>query len=307
MLIAFGSVVLTGLPIVVGLFGAGTGIAVLGLTGNLIEMPSFASAGAAMIAIGVGIDYALLVVTRYREALLAGQEPEQGVVTALTTAGRSVLFAGVTVVIGVLGLVFMGLGLISGVAVGISAAVLMTMLASVTLLPALLGFVGTGVDKLGLPHRKRAHDNPDTLARRWSRTVQRRPVLYGGGALALLVVLAIPAFDLRLGFGDAGNLPEQATARNAYDLLSDGFGPGFNGPLMIAAEVGNDAGTTAVEALPAAISATDGVAFASPAQFNEAGDVAVIQVVPETSPQDEATANLVHTLRDDVLPTAFDG
>jgi RND superfamily putative drug exporter len=306
LLVAFGSVLAMGLPIVVGIFGAGCGMAAILLAANVVELPGFAGAAAAMVAIGVGIDYALLVVTRYREALAGGADPATAVGIAASTAGRSVLFAGITVVLAVLGLLTMGLGLINGVAVGIAASVLMTMLAALTLLPALLGFAGRNIDRLSLPWAKRHRDPGTTPAARWSRAVQRRPLPYALGALALLLALAAPVTDLRLGFGDAGLQPADHTARRAYDLLSRGFGPGSNGPLVVAAEL-PPGGLPAMTTLSERIRTTPGVASVSPPIPNQAGTAAIVQVIPTTAPRDEATNDLVHRLREDVVPQALDG
>jgi RND superfamily putative drug exporter len=306
LLVAFGSVLAMGLPIVVGIFGAGCGMAAIMLAANVIELPGFAGAAAAMVAIGVGIDYALLVVTRYREALAGGADPATAVGIAASTAGRSVLFAGITVVLAVLGLLTMGLGLINGVAVGIAASVLMTMLAALTLLPALLGFAGRNIDRLSLPWAKRHRDPDATPAARWSRAVQRRPLPYALGALALLLALAAPVTELRLGFGDAGLQPADHTARRAYDLLSRGFGPGSNGPLVVAAEL-PPGGMGALTTLSERIRTTPGVASVSPPIPNPAGTAAIVQVIPATAPRDEATGDLVHRLREDVVPAALGG
>ena len=240
LLIAFGSVLAMGLPIITALFGIGTGMALVGLTVNLIDMPSFSEQAVMMIGIGVGIDYALFIVTRYREGLHAGMDPERSVIRAIDTAGRAVLFAGTTVIIAVLGLFTIGLDMMNGLAVGISLGVLMTMLAAVTLLPAVMGFVGTNIDKLGLPWRRRREGTDEgSIWYRWSRVIQRRPwpaLIVGAVAL---IALAIPLTSMRLGFGDAGNRPESDTTRQAYDLLSEGFGPGFNGPFLLAVETPN--------------------------------------------------------------------
>jgi RND superfamily putative drug exporter len=309
LLIAFGSLLAMGLPIMTAIFGVVTGIAIVGLVVHVIGMPSFSNQAVAMIGIGVGIDYALFIVTRYREGLHEGLTPECATMRALDTAGRAVLFAGCTVIIAILGLFTIGLDLIRGLAVGISIGVLMTMLAALTLLPAALGFVGTNIDKLGLPHRRRAERaGHQSIWYRWSRVIQHRPwppLLIGA---TLLIVLAVPLFAIRLGFGDAGNQPTDFTVRRAYDLISEGFGPGANGPLLLAAETpGGESDLQALEALSGELNQTDGVAFASEPIPNESGDAAIIQVQPTTSPQDKETAHLVNRLRDDVVPQAVAG
>ncbi|MBW9210194.1 MMPL family transporter [Mumia sp. zg.B21] len=306
LLFAFGSVIAMVLPILVGVIGAASGVALVGLGARWVDMPSFAAPVAAMIAIGVGIDYALLVVTRYREALAAGAHPAQAVTIAQTTAGRSVLFAGVTVVIASLGLVLMDLKVITGVALGIAGAVLVTMLAAVTLLPAMLTITGRRIDRLSV-HRRRTRSDGGRLARRWSRVVQRRPWPAALAATAVLVLLALPVLDLRLGFSDAGTRPTTDTGRRAYDLVAEGFGPGANGPLFVAVQAADGpAGDAAVEALADALETTPGVAATTPPVLSDDGDVAFFEVIPTTGPQDEATTDLVHTLREEVVPQAVD-
>ena len=306
LLIAFGSLLAAGLPLITAIFGIVTGIAIVGLVVNVIGMPSFSNQAVAMIGIGVGIDYALFIVTRYREGLSEGMTPDCATRRALDTAGRAVLFAGCTVIIAILGLFTIGLDLIRGLAVGISIGVLMTMLASLTLLPAILGFVGTNIDKLGLPHRRRAERaGHQSFWYRWSRVIQRRPWPALLVAAAILIVLTIPLFGMRMGFGDAGNQPTDFTVRRAYDLVSEGFGPGANGPLLLAAETpGGQSDLQALEALSGELNQTEGVAFASEPIPNDSGDAAIIQVQPTTSPQDNETAHLVNGLRDDVIPSA---
>ncbi|MGH1564658.1 MMPL family transporter [Mumia sp. DW29H23] len=301
LLFAFGSVIAMVLPILVGVVGAASGVALVALGARVVEMPSFAAPVAAMIAIGVGIDYALLVVTRYREALADGTHPAVAVRLAQTTAGRSVLFAGVTVVIASLGLVLMDLKVITGVALGIAGSVLVTMLAAVTLLPAMLTITGRRIDRLSV-HRRRTRSDGGRLARRWSRVVQRRPWPAAIAATAVLVLLTLPVLDLRLGFSDAGTRPTSDTGRRAYDLVAEGFGPGANGPLVVAAAIGDGADAGDVENLADALAATPGVEATTPPVFSDAGDVAFLQVIPTTGPQDEATTELVHTLRDEVVP-----
>lgn len=309
LLVAFGSVLAMGLPIGTALFGIGTGIAIVLSVRTVVDMPDFTTAAVAMVGLGVGIDYALFIVTRYRENLAAGADPERSVVHAVDTAGRAVLFAGTTVVISVLGLLLMKTSVMRGVAIGISIGVLTTMLASVTLLPALLGFVGRNIDKFGLPHRKRPEgDIRESGWTRWSHVIQRRPWPAAIVGLLVLLVLAIPLLSMRLGFTDAGNRPEADTTRQAYDLMADGFGAGFNGPLLLAAETPNgQADVEVLNQLTARLADTKGVAFATPPQSNPEGTVAVLQVFPTTDPQAEATADLVNRLRDDVVPSATEG
>lgn len=309
LLIAFGSLLAMGLPLLTALFGILCGSALVGLAVNFIQMPSFSTQTVAMIAIGVGIDYALFVVTRYREGLQGGLEPEEATVRALDTAGRAVLFAGTTVVIAVMGMFAMGLSMMNGLAVGISLGVLMTMLAALTLLPALLGFVGRKIDRFGLPHRRRQEGmDRHSLSFRWSRFIQRRPwpVLIAG--LIALIVLALPLLSLRLGFGDSGNRQTNDTTRRAYDLLATGFGPGFNGPLLLVAETpGGAADQQMLAGLSGELNQTAGVAFASPPIPNQAGDAAILTVIPASAPQDGETTDLVNRLRDEVVPSVTGG
>ncbi|MBI5948160.1 MAG: MMPL family transporter [Chloroflexi bacterium] len=306
LVLAFGSLLAMGLPIMTALFGIGIGLSLLALAANLVDMPTWTSQVAMMIGIGVGIDYALFIVTRYRDALREGREPAAAVALAIDTAGRAVLFAGLTVVLAVLGLIAMGRNLNLGLAVGTSLTVLLTMAAAVTLLPAVLGFVGRKIDWLALPF---ARPKPESSTRhsiwwRWSRVVQRRPWPAAVGALALLLVLALPVLSLRLGFGDAGNDPRGDTTREAYDLLSTGFGPGFNGPLLIAASTpGGDADVALLRQVAEQLRKTPGIAAVTDPILNQAGDAAILQVYPATSPQDEATTTLVKTIRRSVLPS----
>jgi putative drug exporter of the RND superfamily len=304
LLIAFGSLLAMGLPIGTALFGIGTGVAIVLSVRTIVDMPDFTTAAVAMVGLGVGIDYALFIVTRYRENLAAGLDPERSVVRAIDTAGRAVLFAGSTVVISVLGLLLMKTSIMRGVAVGISIGVLTTMLASVTLLPALLGFVGRNIDKFGLPHRKHGDVAKESGWQRWSHVIQRHPWPAAIIGLAILLFLAVPLLSMRLGFTDAGNRPTDDTTRRAYDLVAEGFGAGFNGPLLLAAETPHGADDVAVlTRLNAKLNDTKGVAFATPPQANAEGTVAVMQVFPTTDPQAKATADLVNRLRDDVIPS----
>ncbi|WP_127479071.1 MMPL family transporter [Nocardioides pantholopis] len=308
LLFAFGSVLAMGLPILIGLVGAASGVAVVGLGSRWVEMPTFAAPVSAMIAIGVGIDYALLVVTRHREGLASGLSPARSAVLAQATAGRSVLFAGVTVVIASLGLVLMDLKFITGVALGIAGAVLITMAAALTLLPAMLGVVGPRIDRFSV-HRRRTGaggGDDDGPARRWSRQVQRHPLPWALASTAVLVVLTIPVLDIRLGFSDAGTSPTSHTDRRAYDLLADGFGAGTNGPLVVAVDPGR-ADDGLLDGLADDLASTPGVAEVSPPVVAENGEAAALRVVPTTGPQAQATTDLVHRLREDVIPASIEG
>ncbi|HET6950463.1 MAG TPA: MMPL family transporter [Acidimicrobiales bacterium] len=308
LLLAFGSVLAMGLPLVTAATGIVAGISIVTLVVRVVGMPSYAIEAVAMIGIGVGIDYALFVVTRYREGLRGGLDPEAATVRSLETAGRAVLLAGTVVVIGVMGMLTAGLAMIRGLAIGISLGVLATMLASVTLLPALLGFAGTAVDRLALPGRRGRDERRSAAWGRWSRTVQARPWPALALGVGLLAVLAVPALGLRHGFGDAGNRPRGDTTRRAYDLVADGFGPGANGPLVIAADLpGGPPDVFVLMELWHRLSATPGVAMALPPLLNDVGDAAVLQVFPASSPQAAGTQELVHRLRDDVLPPALAG
>jgi putative drug exporter of the RND superfamily len=308
MLLAFGSVVAMGLPIVTALFGIAVAFAVLDLLSHVITTPVFAPEMMAMIGLGVGIDYALFVVTRYRQGLAEGRDPRHAAAVSLATSGRSVVFAGTTVILSLLGLFLLQLPFMRGLAVGAIAAVVLVMLAAITLLPAMLGFSGLAIDKLHVPGllQSAAEPSPQGFWYRWSRTVQRRPVLAGVTALIALIVLALPFFSMRLAFTDAGNDPTSTTTRQAFDALATGFGPGFNGPLIIAATVPEGQKST-VESLQRKVAATPGVAYATPAQFSASGRDAVIIAYPTTSPQSAQTEAIVHSLRNDVIPSATAG
>lgn len=301
LLVAFGSLLAMGLPILTALFGIGAGVALDVLLAGTITMPSFTLQLVIMLGIGVGIDYALFIVTRFRQALADGHEVAAAIELTIDTAGRAVLFAGITVVVSVLGLLVVGLDLNRALGIAAASGVAMTMLASITLLPAILGFVGRRIDRFGLPHR-RATAGTSGIWYRWSRVIQRRPVLPALAGLLILVILALPTFSMRLGFGDAGNRPESDTTRRAYDLLAQGFGPGANGPLILAASVPGEQAAAAQERLFRRLETTEGVAAVMGAIANTSGDVRLIQVLPITAPQEEATAELVHRLRTDIIP-----
>ena len=307
MLLAFGSVVAMGLPILTALAGVGAGYAVVALVSHLLIDPSFSPELMAMIGLGVGIDYALFIVTRYRHGLGEGLAPRDAVVRAMSTAGRAVLFAGTTVLISLLGLFLIGQQYLDGLAVGTILAVMAVMAASLSLLPAMLGFSGRAIDRLHLPGllQSAAPGTRRGFWWRWSRTVQRHPVLCGSAALLVLAVLVIPLFSMRLAFTDSGNDPATLTTRQAYDLVSAGFGPGFNGPLVLAAELpGGPRDRAAVTAVDHRLATVPDVAGVGAPAYNPAGDAAVIVVYPASAPQAAATASLVQGLRSTVIPRA---
>ncbi len=312
LLIAFGSLVAAGLPLAIALIGIGISSGgLIVLLANVVDVPDWTTAVSGLIGIGVGIDYALLVLTRFRSAMNAGKDRHDAVVEAVTTAGRSVIIAGCTVVIAVLGLFLTGLPYMYGVAISASLAVLVVMLAAVTLLPALLSYLGPRVDRLRIPllgrSLKKAEGDGESPAARWSHAVQRRPWTAAIAATAVLLALAAPALGMRLGFPDAGNDPPDTMTRQSYDLLSEGFGPGANGPLVIAAELPDPAAKSDVNALAGTLRAEEGVAFVAEPQINQSGNAAILAVIPTTSPQDEATKNLVKRLRETVVPEALAG
>jgi RND superfamily putative drug exporter len=308
LLIAFGSILAMVLPIVVALAGIAVGLAIIGLLTHVYPLQSFSTTLATMIGIGVGIDYALFVVTRYRQGLHAGLDPETAVITAIDTSGRAVLFAGLTVIIALLGMLAIGLSFISGLGIGAAAVVAVTVLSAVTLLPAMLGFVGTNIDRFALPWLHNDGDGTrETIWHRWSGYVQRHAALLTTVGLAVVIALALPVLSLRLGFTDAGNDPAGSQTREAYDLVAKGFGPGSNGPFVLAVQLpkGADAGDLA--GLHNRLAGTPGVASVSPATVSPSGTTAVIRVNPTTAPQDAATSHLLHHLRAEVIPDATAG
>ncbi len=310
MLLAFGSVVAMGLPIITALLGLGIGVALLELVTHFLVVPNFAPEMAAMIGIGVGIDYALFIVTRYRQGIFEGRDPRSSVVMSLMTSGRSVLFAGGTVVISLFGLFLIGQPYLIGLATACIAAVLMVLIAALTLLPALLGFSGNAIDKLHLPGllQSGGPPPPNGFWHRWSRLIQRRAWVAGTLAVLVLVLLAIPLFGMRLAFTDASNDPTTQTTRQAYDLLAQGFGAGFNGPLVVAVDMHGPQDRAVVDRLGRALSnGVPNVAYTAPPQFNANDTGAVIVVVPTTGPQSAETENLVQTLRSEVIPPVVRG
>ncbi len=296
LLVTFGSVVAAGLPMLTALFGLGIASGLITVLAAVVDTPDWAEQVAAMVGIGVGIDYALLIVTRYRASLQAGRAPGDAVVESISTAGRSVLIAGTTVVVSMLGLFLMGLPYLYGVALATSLAVLVVMLASITLLPALLALAGTRIERLRIPGVRRGGGD-GAVAARFSRMVQARPWAAALAGVLLVGALALPVTGLRLGFPDAGNDASGRQTRTAYDMLAQGFGPGANGPLMVVADLeGAEPGAAA--RLRAALAQADGVAGVATPVLNRARDTALITVQPAASPQSAATEDLVTALRD---------
>jgi RND superfamily putative drug exporter len=305
LLITFGSVVAMGLPLMTALFGIGIAMSLGAIMRNVVAVPDWAPSVAAMVGIGVGIDYALFIVTRYRTGLNDdGLDPRESTLVALATAGRAVLFAGCTVVISLLGILVMGVPFAAGVAFSAVLAVLVIMLASVTLLPAVLGFTGRNIERLHVPFfGKRAKAYDHSFWFRWSRFIQRRPWPAAVGGLVVLVLLALPFLGMRFGFPDASNDPKSFTTRRAYDLLTTGFGKGFNGPFILTVQGDLSKAPALVERLKQ----VPGVANVAPAFPNKAGDTAVVMLTPTTSPQAKETEDLVDRLRDRDLPAATAG
>jgi RND superfamily putative drug exporter len=303
LLLSFGSLLAMGLPIVTALFGLGAGLGVIGLGSHLVDMVDFSSELALMIGLGVGIDYALFVVTRFRDAYREnGGDVKAALELAMNTAGRAILFAGATVVIALMGMFALGVSFLYGAAIAASLGVLLVLAASLTLLPALLMFTGKRVGRV----RNRRHSRPREAGQgfwfRWVGLIQRRPVWAALGSAALLLLLAAPALGLRLGASDSGNDPKTQTTRHAYDLLATGFGSGFNGPLQLAVRLPGAGDTAGLAQFTAALRHTHGVASVAAPQLNPARDTAAIAVYPTTSPQSAQTTSLVKQLRSDVLP-----
>jgi RND superfamily putative drug exporter len=302
LLISFGSFVAMGLPMLTAALGLAAGIGVIGLASQIIDMADFASELALMIGLGVGIDYALFIVTRYRENYRTnGGDVDAAVEGAMNTSGRAVLFAGATVVIALLGMFALGVNLLNGVAIAAALGVVLVLAASLTLLPALLRLAGRRIGEAGRGRPDRASDRPGFWAR-WVGAIQRRPALSAVAATAVMLALAAPALGLRLGASDAGNDPAGQTTRHAYDLIAQGFGKGFNGPLQVAVKLPKPGSAAALARLNATLRATPDVASVAAARLDPAGDTASIQVYPRSSPQSAQTTNLVTHLRDSVLP-----
>lgn len=316
LLVTFGTVVAAGLPIGVAVAGLAVSSTLTGLVAAVMDVPNWAPILASLLGIALGIDYVLLMVTRFREWRAAGLSPSEATVATLDTAGRAVMVAGSTVMISMFGLFATGLTFMQGTAVVTMVAVLVVLAASATLFPALLGFFGHRIERWRLPLMRRrgagaagvtvadgGHLAPSRGWLRWSRLIERRRVAAVVLGTGLMLALAAPFLGTRFGFPDAGNDPEDHSARQAYDLLADGFGAGANGPLLLVTSLGDDGGST-LPAVADTVAATPGVAAVLPPVLDPSGETALLTVLPATGPQDAATESLVHALRDDVLPAA---
>ncbi|GAA2263657.1 MMPL family transporter [Streptomyces indiaensis] len=321
LFLAFGSLVAAALPIGMAVFGLSVGVATMTVLAGVTEVPTFAPVLGSMVGLGVGIDYALFVLARHREYLACGLDPRQAAGRAVATAGRPVVFAGGTVVVSILGLAVADVPFMTVGAVAVSIVVLTMVLASVTLLPAFLGAAGPRLARAGRigrigrflqirkPGRLARRHHPAAGAahaagwRRWIGHVSRHPVPYAAGAAGLLLTATLPVLGLRVGLPDDGSLPRSRTERRAYDLVAEGFGPGINGPLVIAAEPTGDPGV--LDRLVGAVAADPGIASVAPTHIDRATGIATLVVFPTTSPQDKATADTIARLRTDVLPAAI--
>lgn len=311
LFLAFGSLAASLLPIATALVGVGTAYASIVLLGHVMTVADFAPMLGMLIGLGVGIDYALFIVTRHRRGLKRGLSVAEAATGAVATTGRAVVFAGATVCIALLGMLILRLNFLNGVAVAASLTVVLTVAASITLLPALLSLIG--MRALSRRERRRLAEAgpqpelPTGFAARWAAFVERRPKLLGVLALAVMAVLALPTSSLHLGTSDQGNDPKTSTTRQAYDLLADGFGPGVNGPLTLVTEVDGAADRLALDRLGPVLGGTEGVASVGPVVHSADGRTAYLSVVPESSPQSKRTSDLVDRLREDVLPRAETG
>ena len=311
ILLAFGSLLGMALPLITAVVALGTATFAIDLFSHLLSVSTIAPTLAALIGLGVGIDYALFIITRHRDGLRSGLSPEDAAVRALNTAGRAVLFAGGTVCVALLGLLVLRLSFLDGMAYASVITVVLTMATALTLLPALLGFMGPRV--LSRRERRRLTESGPQDGHttgfwaRWARFVSRRPIILALAAIVVMLTLASPVLNLRLGLSDAGNDPASSTTRKAYDLLAAGFGPGSNGPLLLVAQVGTPADTAALGKLTQTLQRVPGVAAVVPFPSKPGAKVAVLEVIPTTAPQDVHTSDLIKHLRSTVIPAAEQG
>jgi putative drug exporter of the RND superfamily len=309
LLVVLGSAVAAGLPIVLALVSVGLGLSLLTLAAAVTNFNTITPVLATMLGLGVGIDYALFILTRFRQGIHDGLSGEDAAASAVATAGRAVVFAGVTVAISISALAVIGLDFITKLGLGAAITVVTAVAAAVTLLPAILSLLGPRIDKGRVPFTRRRDASTaaadGTAIARWGRFVTRHARTSALAATALIVVLAIPVFSVQLGSSDSGSNPPDSTTRQAYDLLAEGFGPGFNGPLLVTVDQGSAPG--AADRLAAAFRQTPGVASVPDPNVNDEGDTAVVTVYPTTSPQDSETQDLVEDLRNDVVPATLAG
>jgi RND superfamily putative drug exporter len=305
--VAFGSLVAMSLPIVTALVAIVVGSSAIGIMSGLVPVPQITGIVAMMLGLGVGIDYALFILSRHRQNLAAGQSVPVAIGRANATAGLSVLFAGVTVIVAILGLKVSGIPMMTMMGYGSAIMVAVVMLASITLLPAMLGVVKHRVNSARVPFVKpKPADNPDAASARWAARVVASPVRYGGAAALLLALLAIPVFSMHLGFADAGNDAPSSTTRKAYDLMADGYGPGTNGPLQVVLDTeGTPIPDALVDRVETDLAAQPGVASVGSPVTNNDKDIALLVVTPTTSPQDARTGELLSHLREDTIPAAI--
>ncbi len=311
LLLVFGSAFAAVLPIVSALFALGTAVGLIDLLSHLLKMPQFAPELVLLIGLGVGVDYALFIVTRHRQGLVAGRDPDSSIVNAVNTSGRAVLFAGIIVCIALLGMFALGVTFLYGLAVAASIGVALTMIAALTLLPALLGFIGPKVMSRK-QKRNLAENGPRVVGAdnkgfwpNWADRVQRFPVVSASLALIVIVVIALPFFSLRLGSSDQGSDPAGTTTRQAYDMLARGFGPGFNGPLQLVSLVHNNAEKAVIANVAAQVKEQPGVAQVTQPLYipsKNGASVALIDAYPTTSPQASQTTALIYHLRNDTVP-----
>ena len=308
LLLTFGSLIAAGMPLVTAGFGLVSGVALIGFATHLMAVPMVSTDLALMIGLGVGIDYALFIVTRFRESYLESGDVERAVVEAMDTSGRAVLLAGATVVIALLGMFATGVGFMYGLSIASVLAVMLTLAASLTLLPAMLSRFGTRIGSTRRRWRRPPVSVDATAAasrsrwRRWSEIVQARPWTLTIASLLVIGVFVAPVFALRLDTSDAGNDPAGTSTRRAFDMLSHGFGAGFNGPLLLLAELpaGNDG--SALAQVQHSVAQTADVGAVTPPRLSPSGRVAVLEAYPDSAPQAQATTNLVNRLRRTVLP-----
>ncbi len=314
LFLVFGTLLATLLPLLTAALSLGTGVAVVGLLSNVMDMASFSSQLALLIGLGVGVDYALFIVTRYRQNRLRGVPSADAIVQAIDTTGRAVMFAGLTVCIAMLGMFALGVSFLYGVAVAAAITVAFTVLAALTLLPALLSIFGAGAlrrrERRAIASRTLLNSEDSPGWRRWTKVLQRQPAAFGAAAITLMVVVGLPFTSMRLGSADAGSDPTGSTTYKAYSLLADGFGAGYNGPIVLAAAVSSPQQRADFNAVLARVEQSRGVATVTPARFLATRDhvqVATAEAYSRRSPQAAATSSLVAALRQRVIPDAERG